>query len=252
MCKRSMVKTIHINNKNRYKDKVAACIGYFDGIHLGHQQLINKTIQYADTHSIRSALITFNPDPFEVINNKKSKHIFSDEKKKELIEKLGIDYLIIIDFDEAVMKKDPESFIKEYLKPLNIEYLVCGYDFRFAYKAEGNPKILKKHFKTEVVSEYKYYGKKVSTSRIKDNIIKGNFKLINRLLGFNYQLSLKVQKAQKTAKKWLIEAKIADSSILIPEDGDYLPYFKLKNGIFYLKSNKKYSKNDVIDIIFDE
>lgn len=253
MCKRSLVKVVHIKNDNfTFKEKLCVCIGYFDGIHLGHKALIDTTVDYAHNNSLKSALISFEPDPIEVITKKKNYHIFSSKKRKEIISSLGIDYLIIIDFNEELMRMNPEEFIDKYLKKLNIQHLVCGYDFRFAYKAKGNPNLLRKYFKTDIIPEYKYYGKKVSSSRIKDTIYKGNFKLVNRLLGFNYEINLKVKKVQKMASKWLLEAKIADKDIFIPKEGEYKGYFSIKNDTFYLESSDKHSINDTVTIVFYE
>ena len=125
-----MVKKILIKDNNfKINEEIVACIGFFDGLHLGHQELVNKAIYEANKLGLKSALICFNPDPVEIISKKKNNHIFSNRERENLIRSFGIDIFIVISFDEKMMKMDPVSFINDYLNKMNIKELVSGFDF---------------------------------------------------------------------------------------------------------------------------
>lgn len=241
-----MVKKILIKDGNipNIKENVS-CIGYFDGVHIGHQALIKETIKQANKLNVLSSLICFEPDPIEVITNKKCSHILSYQNRLNVIESFGINQIIIIKFTDKFMKLSPDKFIKDYLNKMNIKKLVCGYDFTFGYKGLGNTNLLKKNNKFEIIiiPEKKHLNKKVSSTRIKEAFTSGNFKLTNKLLGWDYCLELKVVNCAKQGKKWLIETKLKNSRGILPKDGKYGNGFEVKgNRVFILgpmKLNKK-------------
>lgn len=187
-----MIKKYRIS-KNSFVEipKNVSCIGFFDGVHLGHQALIKKTVELAKEKKVKPFLITFYPDPADIISSKKTKHINTLNRRIELFEKFEIDSVIIIEFDKEVMSIDEKEFTNLYLKNLNLKGLVCGYDFHYGYKGLGDHKTLKKEMKevcpVYMVDEVKYYGKKVSSTRIKEEIEKKNYKLVDKLLGYKYQ-----------------------------------------------------------------
>ena len=99
------MKIIRIKNNNIPKiEKTVSCIGYFDAFHLGHQALIDECKKIAAIKNLKTSLITFNPDPIDLISNSKNQHIFTDKKRYELADSFGIDYLIIIAFDDSLIE----------------------------------------------------------------------------------------------------------------------------------------------------
>ncbi|MBR2578206.1 MAG: FAD synthetase family protein [Erysipelotrichaceae bacterium] len=164
-----------------------ACIGYFDGVHKGHQELIRRTVELSRLKGLEACLITFKPDPDEVISGKKNTHINSFKKRIKLFEKFGISTVIVIPFDEKLMKMSPSVFHQKILSKLNIDTLTCGFDFTFAYKGQGKAKdLMDMGMKVEVVPELKYYGKKISSTRIKKALEAGNVSLAEKMLGYEY------------------------------------------------------------------
>ena len=237
-----MVKKIIIDSSDfGITDRNVACIGFFDGFHRGHQELIYSVIDYAKKHNIRSSVICFDPDPNDIITGFKNKHIFSFKERINILSNYDIDQLIIIRFNESLMKMKPELFINEYLNKMNLEKLICGFDFSFGYKGSGNSKLLRKYgnFKLEVIPEKTYYGKKISSTRIKETIKSGNFRLVDKLLGFNYYLNLKIIKQAENGSKWSIEAKPSEKDIVTPDNMTVNNHLKIKDGIFYLESKNK-------------
>lgn len=182
-----MIKVTYFNS-NIKLDKNVSCIGYFDSVHLGHQELIKKTLEIADKYNLKAVLITFDPDPYDVITKTSRKCINSLNNRIKLYEKFGIKEVVIVPFNDKTMKLSPSDFKKKILDKLNIEYLVCGFDFTYGYMAKGNASTLKRdNMNVIVVEEKKYYGKKISTTRIRNEIEKGNTKLVNRMLGYEYK-----------------------------------------------------------------
>ncbi len=168
-------------------DRNVACIGCFDGVHRGHQELIKKTVLQANIKHLDPIVITFDPDPVEVFG---SGHLLltSLEERIELFEKFGIKKVVILKFDELLMHKSTTAFKEDILDKLNIDTLVCGFDFTYAYKGKGNPDtLIKDGMNVIVIPEFKYYGKKISSTRIRKELLKGNYKFVNRMLGYEYK-----------------------------------------------------------------
>lgn len=161
-----------------------SCIGYFDGVHIGHQALIKKTIELSKSLNVEPYLITFNSSfkKYDLFEN-----IDSLSQRIKLFERFGIKGVIIIDFNNNLMNLNYKEFINKYLLNLNLEAIVCGEDFTFGKNAMGNSKDLKKYLHTFVVKDVKYYGKKVSSYRIKQQIVRKNYKLVDKLLGYKYE-----------------------------------------------------------------
>lgn len=173
-------------------DKLAACIGYFDGFHLGHQSLFNKTLTIAKQKSLKSALISFDPDPWVILHGvPNSNHLTTIHDRKVLAEKLGFDIWISIEFDKDMASLSPEEFINK-LKSISIQDLICGFDFKFGSKGIGTIETLisaqSDKFHVHIISEYKVDNEKVSSTRIKIALKNGNMELVKQLLGRYYQL----------------------------------------------------------------
>lgn len=249
-----MVKFYIKDNKIPNLEKNIACIGYFDGLHLGHQKLIKQTIKDAKKNKVKSALICFDIDSNCSFNNKHNKYILSKKEKINKIEELGIDLLIVIKFNDDFMKLSAISFINYYLNKMNIIELICGYDFRYGYKAKGDIELLKNKgkFNLVVIDKLTYKNEKISSTRIKDSFIKGHFKLTNRLLGYDYRLIIKVINSTEIGSKWLIEARNYDSKKIFPLDNKYNDNLYIKNKILYFLSDNYYENNKLIKFNFVE
>ena len=123
---------IDMNNLKRYPLPMCACIGYFDGIHLGHQKLITATREMAERYHCDSALITFDPDPREVtVRYPDVHHIMTLRQKINKAMDLGIDNIYILKFTEEMSKLTPDAFIEMLLKTCDLKGLVCGFDFHY-------------------------------------------------------------------------------------------------------------------------
>lgn len=181
-----MIEVIYFDENVNISPNVS-CIGCFDGVHKGHQELIKKTIELSNTLNVEPMVITFDPDPISIYG-KGHLCLTTLKQRIKLFEHFGIKKVLIIPFDEEVMKLSPNEFKIKILDKLNIKELVCGFDFTYGYKGSGNVDTLKDtNINLCVVPEFKYYGKKISSTRIRNELEKKNYKFVNRMLGYEYK-----------------------------------------------------------------
>ncbi|CAM2776966.1 bifunctional riboflavin kinase/FAD synthetase [Erysipelothrix tonsillarum] len=223
----------------RNEHQLAACIGYFDGLHRGHQILIEEARKIAAEKELETALITFDPDPWTVIHNKTHvKHLTPIKEKVRLAESLGIDYLITIEFTKDLSKLSPVDFIEKILVPLNVKTLICGADYKFGYRGKGTIEDLKKYghyyFDTHVVALDRVNEQKIGTTAITQAILNGNIEQANHLLGRPYTISGFVIGGQHRGREIGFPTANMDvvDEYVIPKQGVYAGYVEVKGKIY--------------------
>ena len=175
----------------RHKTPLCACIGYFDGMHKGHQALIEETIRMAGEHNCESALITFDPDPWVTIKGiDHIRHITTMRQRINLAVDFGIQNIVILKFTKQMSEKTPTEFVTEILGQLNLSGIVCGFDFRYGYKGAGDCEMLKKEapYDVRVVDAVSDEIGKISSTRISECIEKGDMPAANAMLGYEFQI----------------------------------------------------------------
>ena len=173
--------------RNNHKG-LAAAIGEFDGFHLAHQALLNKTLNISKEKDLKSAVITFDPHPDTVINpNIIPACIMSINDKAEYLEKRGFDYLIIIHFTKEVMKTSPADFVRRYLLDINVKDVIVGFDFSFGFKGTGKAENIKDLSKgilnVHIINEIKYQNDKMGSTLIRKLLHEGNVEEVTKILG---------------------------------------------------------------------
>ena len=159
-----------------YAGKTKIAIGKFDGVHLGHRKLISEITKPAEGY--KSLVFTFSYDSSLIYN--KEKLLLSEEKRCEIFEKLGVDYLVEYKLDKENASIDPTDFVKDILcKKLHAGLIAAGEDVSFGYMGKGNADLLCKlskelDFEVEIIDKVKYKGEDISSSRIKEAIENGN------------------------------------------------------------------------------
>jgi riboflavin kinase/FMN adenylyltransferase len=191
-----------------FNDGCCLTIGNFDGIHLGHQKIINQLKKTAKQLKLPSVIITFNPHPYCFFNNiNKNYQITSLSKKISLIKDLGIDYLIIINFNHFFSKISANDFIVNFLEKIfNVKHLIIGYDFTFGKDRHGNFRNLEnRQFSIEQTPPIKINinNKPItcSSTLARKFIANGKIKSLNNIINRNYSISGIVVNGQKLAKK---------------------------------------------------
>ena len=135
---------------------------------------------------------------------------------------------------------------------LSIDFDSLIFDFHFGFQGKGDINALEQYgcFETIVIPQISYYHLKISSSRIKKEIKQGNFRLVERLLGYKYYLTVRIIKVDKTGGKWLIWAKCDDSYKAIPRDGVYDDGIQIKDDVFLIHSNESKQIGDLLQLVF--
>ena len=175
-------------DKIENKEDLTITLGNFDGLHLGHQRLINRVLRYEDT---KHAVITFTPHPSEVLRNMPFRTLTQKRDKIQLLAEFSLDYAFFVKFDEAFSKLSVKEFI-DFLRSISVKRIIIGRDARFGYRGQGTIDDLKKYFAVDVLDDFLYNHTRVSTTYIKDFLLQGDLDSAKKLLSRNYEITGKV------------------------------------------------------------
>ncbi len=177
-------------------------IGIFDGLHLGHQKILRTLMTKAHQHHLRTGVMTFFPHPDQILNGQAIKLIQTEKQKLRFFEALGIDYCLILSFEQELASLSGQEFALKILKQgLGIKEVVVGQNFRFGHRRHCGVKELKAfgqkyHFRVSVIKPIKKDGYQVSSSLIRRWLEKGRVDKAEKLLGHPYEISGKIIKGQ--------------------------------------------------------
>jgi len=220
--------------------KVCLAIGFFDGVHLGHQQIIRQTISDARQHDAIAVVLTFDRHPNTIVTpDKVPPLIYSLPQKLRAIESLGADALLLIQFDKKFSEQTGEEFIRNLKRDFGKIHSICvGADFVFGHKRSGNDTLLKKlgaelNFLVHGLAAVSLDGQVVSSTRIRETIRAGNFDAASQMLGRTYAISGCVVEGDKLGHKLgFPTANLDTTNLILPPNGVYSGCTKLK-GQFY-------------------
>lgn len=205
------------------EEKIVLCLGYFDGIHLGHQALFAM----AKKEGYKVGVLTFDNSPAYVLGKIDANTcLTSVSDKVEFLEELHIDYLYLMHFDKQVATLTKDEFIDKILKVINPVKLYCGEDYRFGVRAEGNPEYLKLYFNIEILSIQKKDGIKISSRDIVKLIQTHKMEKAAELLGRPYRINGLVVEGKHNGRT--IDFPTANLSLdypyVFPDFGVYMGY----------------------------
>lgn len=191
-----------LNSKNLIDERIVLTVGEFDGIHYAHRRLIEHTIKLAKENNVKSALMTFYPHPAYVLGKRKDDgYITPIEEKIHIIEKLGIDYLIVVEFNLEIAQLSYRDFEVRILNQFKIERIVCGFDYHYGHKGQGNCETLKEHYKVSVIEEIKEGNDKVGSTLVRSYLEQGNMEGVIKLLNRPFSITGKVVKGNNIGSK---------------------------------------------------
>ena len=173
----------------------AVTIGNFDGVHLGHQAMIQQLKQVAAQQQLKSLVMIFEPQPLEFFQGYEAPpRISSLREKVEYLTELGVDYIAVAKFDNTFRSLSAEAFASILKDQLNAQSLILGDDFHFGKNRQGNSEFLKNYgFDVHNLQTIALEGERVSSTRIRQTLAEGNLALAAQLLGRPYSITGRVQ-----------------------------------------------------------
>ena len=209
--------------------KVCLAIGVFDGVHLGHQQIIRQTVADAHQHDALSLVVTFDRHPNAIVApDRVPPQIYSRSQKLRAIEALGAHALLEIPFDKAFSEKTGDVFVRELLSGLGKIHSICvGADFVFGHRRSGNVALLKTlgaelHFQVHGLAAVSLDGQAVSSTRIREAIRSGDFDAASQMLGRPYAICGRVVTGDRIGRTLgFPTANLDTTGLLLPPNGVY-------------------------------
>ena len=223
------MKIYNNSNLNHKHFNGVIAIGNFDGLHLGHQKVINEARQKAKKFKLPLGVMTFEPVPVMFFNKKNKNHrINSLRQKISQLEKLKLDFLTIIKFNKKFSSLTAEQFISKIIhKKTKCKYLYVSKNFKFGFKRRGNIRTLKKfekefNYKNVITNPFKKNKKTISSTMIRKKIRQGKIEEINKLLNRNWCIEGRVIKGKKRGRKiGFPTCNMSLNNYVIPKHGVY-------------------------------
>mgnify|MGYP001439006546 FL=1 len=232
-----MITTKNIENSNSNTPAILT-IGTFDGVHLGHKKIIKKLVESAKKRKLRACILTFFPHPRNFLSKSNElKMINTINEKKEILSELGVDELIIQEFNNEFSNLSANEFIKHLLKFCEIKEIIVGFNHKFGKDREAG------------IDELKIYGKRygfdvceidafdinqinVSSTKIRNAIGEGQVDLCKQYLGYNFSIGGNIVEGKSRGKKIgfpTANIKVEENYKIIPKNGVYFVSCKIRN-----------------------
>lgn len=187
-------------------------LGFFDGVHKGHQHVITKAKKSAKVRGLPLAVMSFFPHPKTVFSNQEINYLMPMEQKVQQLKKLGVDIFYIVEFTKTFAAQAPKTFVEEYLVNLQVKHVVAGFDYTYGAKGAGTVEMIAEHstqlLSVESVEKYSMYGTKVSSTYLRELLRNGKVETLAVLLGRPYQVEYHLQEGLK-------------AFYTLPADGNY-------------------------------
>ncbi|MHC5267940.1 riboflavin biosynthesis protein RibF [Enterococcus sp. LJL98] len=252
------MQTIEI--RHPYDDKqipgepVVLVLGFFDGVHKGHQRVIAEGRKIAQEQGLKLALMTFNHHPsivFQKLPAEQMKYLTSLEQKKALMASLGVDYLYIVEFTSDFASLSPQKFVDTYMVGLHAKTVVAGFDYTYGPKEIANMTCLPTYgqgrFEIVTVSKETLNGEKVSSTRIREELDAGNLEKVQELLNYPYRIDGVVVHGDargRTLGYPTANVKVK-STTRLPKEGVYVT--EIKVGDHWYPSMGSIGRNDTFE-----
>jgi riboflavin kinase / FMN adenylyltransferase len=211
-------------------------IGNFDGLHLGHRQILKTVVDRARNLGLQSVAMTFSPHPIHFLAPDRAPHLISTtEQKLELMNSTGIDVVFVVPFDQALSRMSPEHFIREYLiEGLKARSVCVGANFNFGYRQRGTIQTLREfqsQFEVIEVPQVRVRGTIVSSSRVRELVAAGEVSGACRLLGRWIQIEGEIVSGAGRGRTMKVPTlNLRPQNELVPKVGVYVSRISLDHG----------------------
>ena len=216
--------------------ELVVTIGVFDGLHIGHRFVIQQVLTEARKLKLPSAVLAFHPSPLAFLAPERCPPALTAlEKKREILQQLGVEIAIFVRFDAVLAEMSPEDFVQNVLlQKLKARAVIVGYDWQFGKGRSGNATVLKSlgeqyQFDVKIVPATEINGLTVHSTRIREAISEGNLKLATQLLGRRYSIMGKIVKGEgRGSQLGYPTANINALEQMLPPNGVYAIRAKLE------------------------
>ncbi len=210
-------------------EPVALTIGNFDGVHRGHQFLIENLIKKSQEMGVSSALLCFEPHPDFVLSGQPVPRLMTFTDREQRLKELGLDFLVIQEFTREFADLDPKGFLESYLdRFFKIRSLLMGYDFKFGRGGQGSLELMTEFFAQKGVdvsrlSPFEVKGERPSSSKIRELILNGEIQKASEFLGAPYNLVGVVETGKALGRTLgFPTANLGQIQTIIPGHGVYV------------------------------
>tara|TARA_B100000927_G_scaffold81675_1_gene65444 strand:+ start:640 stop:1569 length:930 start_codon:yes stop_codon:yes gene_type:complete len=215
-------------------------LGNFDGVHLGHKEIISKVIDISNSNNIPSGVLIFDPHPRNYFNPKLDNFILSDiNTRSYLLEKTKLDFLGILKFDDFMSNLSPREFVEKIIKNrVGVSHLIVGYNFRFGRNREGDVEILSKicsefNIDLTIIKQVKNVELTISSSKIREAIKELDFEKVKNIIGDYWKIVGEVTEGDKRGREiGFPTANIMMKNLIKPDFGVYAVKIEYKNDVF--------------------
>ncbi len=239
---------------NVYKDlttlpefnKAVVTIGTFDGVHLGHQQIIQQIKQEAAAIGGETVIMTFHPHPRNIVGDASGVKLLTTlEEKIKLLEQQGIDNLVVVDFNEAFASLTAEEYVKDFLyAKFNPHTLIIGYDHKFGKGRTGDYHLLEifgkaLNFTVKEIPQQLIDAVTVSSTQIRKALLHSDISNANKLLGYDYFFEgtvIKGDQLGRTIGYPTANLQLTNEDKLVPGDGVYAVKVQIRNSKFEIRN----------------
>src|SRR5699024_5521453 len=226
-----------INSSKFVNENIALAIGFFDGIHIGHQKVLKKMLEVAEHNDLKKAVMTFDPHPSVVLNpeKKRTTYLTPITDKVEAIEKLGVDYCFVVNFSSSFADVSADEFVEQYFIRNHVKAVIAGYDFSFGKYGKGNMASLQENdypFSVHVVSKQTLEEDvKISTTNIRISLELGEVEACTLALGRPYVIKGMVVQGEKRGRTIGFPTANVETSdeYVLPRNGVYAVTLLIKS-----------------------
>lgn len=238
------METIYLEHSNTSQQIIQSqpcvfALGFFDGVHVGHQKLIETAKRISEEKGVPLAVMTFYPHPRQIFdkNNAPVKYLTPLQRKKDILKNMGVDKLIVVKFDPNFAKLSPQDFVEQYLIHYGCIHVVAGYDYTYGYKGHGNMETLKKsgedRFGVTIINKISHNKEKIGSTQIRQLVYQGEVDLIPKHLGSYYKTSGYIARSY-LLKNDMQELVIKiDADYLVPKEGQYQIQLNVHNILYH-------------------
>ena len=223
-----MMQYIHNTFDFKIEEDTVITLGKFDGLHRGHELLMENLLNWREKYRYKAVVFTFDIPPRQQVNGVDTRVLTTNEEKRAIFERSGLDYLIECPFTPEVMCMEPKAFIEWMVNALHARCFVIGNDFRFGHNRAGDYEVLRQYavefgYEVVVLDKIQEDGRDISSTYIREEIGQGHIEKANNLLGYEF-----------FAKSMIIHGKQLGRKIGIPTINMEFPPEKLlpPNGVY--------------------